>query len=280
MRIGCDRCRVSVCRRPDARRHDSSVALRVSTDRPARLCAPRGSGHPSLPPLARPAESTPAAALDGGGGTRDNHRVTIDAPTPLPLRPSAADRERIARALRDGSVDGRLSLDTFSDRIERSFAASNREQLDELVADVSPPGPLRRAPAANGRLVVRSGRRPARRLGASARARARAAGRDRPPGRAWARAGVRLRPRRAERVAPPRRAAPRGRALAAARPRLPQRHARERRARARGDRGGPGRPRELRRAPATGSARAAARARSWASARATPPGARPAARRA
>jgi len=50
----------------------------------------------------------------------------------------------VARLLRDGSVDGRLSLDTFSDRLERSFAASSREQLDELVADVRPPGPLRR----------------------------------------------------------------------------------------------------------------------------------------
>jgi hypothetical protein len=70
--------------------------------------------------------------------------VAADAPTPLPLRPSAADRERIARLLRDGSVDGRLSVDTFADRVERSFVAANREQLDHLVADVRPPGPLRR----------------------------------------------------------------------------------------------------------------------------------------
>jgi FHA domain/Domain of unknown function (DUF1707) len=68
-----------------------------------------------------------------------------DAPTPLPLRPSAADRDRIARVLRDGSVDGRLSIETFSERIERTFAARSREELDALVADVRPPGPLRRA---------------------------------------------------------------------------------------------------------------------------------------
>jgi hypothetical protein len=67
-----------------------------------------------------------------------------DAPTPLPLRPSAADRERIARVLRDGSVDGRLSLDTFSERLERAFTARSRSELDELVSDVRPPGPLRR----------------------------------------------------------------------------------------------------------------------------------------
>jgi hypothetical protein len=71
--------------------------------------------------------------------------MAADAPTPLPLRPSAADRERIARLLREGSVDGRLSIDTFSDRIERSFAARSRAELDDLVADVRPPRRLRRA---------------------------------------------------------------------------------------------------------------------------------------
>jgi FHA domain/Domain of unknown function (DUF1707) len=71
--------------------------------------------------------------------------MAADAPTPLPLRPSAADRERIARVLREGSVEGRLSVDTFSERIERTLAARSRGELDELVADVRAPGPLRRA---------------------------------------------------------------------------------------------------------------------------------------
>ena len=71
--------------------------------------------------------------------------MTADAPTPLPLRPSAADRERIARELREGSLDGRLSIDTFSERIERSFAARNRDELEALVADVRSPGVMRRA---------------------------------------------------------------------------------------------------------------------------------------
>jgi hypothetical protein len=70
--------------------------------------------------------------------------VVGDAPTPLPLRPSAADRERVARLLRDGSAEGRLSLEDFSERIERSLAALNSGQLDELVADMRPPGPMRR----------------------------------------------------------------------------------------------------------------------------------------
>jgi FHA domain/Domain of unknown function (DUF1707) len=75
---------------------------------------------------------------------RDNSAVAIDAPTPLPLRPSAADRERTARRLRDGSVEGRMSLDTFSDRIERALGARSEAELDELVADVRPPHGLRR----------------------------------------------------------------------------------------------------------------------------------------
>ena len=75
---------------------------------------------------------------------RDNSAVAIDAPIPLPLRPSAADRERTARRLRDGSVEGRMSLDTFSDRIERAFGARSEAELDELVADVRRPHGLRR----------------------------------------------------------------------------------------------------------------------------------------
>jgi FHA domain-containing protein/uncharacterized protein DUF1707 len=70
--------------------------------------------------------------------------MASDPPTPLPLRPSAADRERVAQVLREGSVDGRLSVDTFSERIERAFAARSRGELEELVSDVRPPGPLRR----------------------------------------------------------------------------------------------------------------------------------------
>jgi hypothetical protein len=51
----------------------------------------------------------------------------------------------VAQELRAGSVDGRLSLDTFSERIERAFKARSREELDALVSDVSGPGLMRRA---------------------------------------------------------------------------------------------------------------------------------------
>ena len=78
--------------------------------------------------------------------TPEYHRqIAADAPTPLPLRPSEADRARVARELREGSVDGRLSIDTFSYRIERSFTARSRAELDALAADLRPPGAARRA---------------------------------------------------------------------------------------------------------------------------------------
>jgi FHA domain/Domain of unknown function (DUF1707) len=70
--------------------------------------------------------------------------MATDPPTPLPLRPSVADRERIARHLRDRSAEGRLSLDTFSERIERVYRARTQVELDELVSDVRPAGAARR----------------------------------------------------------------------------------------------------------------------------------------
>jgi hypothetical protein len=66
--------------------------------------------------------------------------VTTEAPTPHPLRPSTADRERVARTLRDRSVEGRLSLDTYSERLERVYGARSKDELDELVSDVQPAG--------------------------------------------------------------------------------------------------------------------------------------------
>jgi FHA domain/Domain of unknown function (DUF1707) len=55
-----------------------------------------------------------------------------------------AERDRVARLLRDHSVDGRISIDTFSARVERAFLAQSSEELEELIADVRPPGRLRR----------------------------------------------------------------------------------------------------------------------------------------
>jgi hypothetical protein len=71
--------------------------------------------------------------------------ATADAPTPIPGRASDADRRRIARLLQERSTEGRLSRDTFAARVERALTARSRAELDDLVADVREPGPLRRA---------------------------------------------------------------------------------------------------------------------------------------
>jgi hypothetical protein len=71
--------------------------------------------------------------------------ATADAPTPVPRRATEADRERVARFLQARSVEGSISTDTFIARVERALTARSRAELDDLVADVRSPGPLRRA---------------------------------------------------------------------------------------------------------------------------------------
>ena len=70
--------------------------------------------------------------------------MAVDAPTPVPWRPSERDRELVAGALRDSTVDGRLSPDTFSRRLERAYSARSRPELDELLADLPPSNALQR----------------------------------------------------------------------------------------------------------------------------------------
>lgn len=70
--------------------------------------------------------------------------MSTDAHTPVPIRPSADDRERVVRVLRDRSVEGRLSTDTFADRVGLAYIAKSHRELAELVEDVRPArGPRR-----------------------------------------------------------------------------------------------------------------------------------------
>jgi hypothetical protein len=70
--------------------------------------------------------------------------VSTDAHTPVRIRPSAGERERVVRLLRDRSLEGRLSTDTFADRVGLAFRAKSRAELDELTADVRPRSAPRR----------------------------------------------------------------------------------------------------------------------------------------
>jgi FHA domain/Domain of unknown function (DUF1707) len=67
-----------------------------------------------------------------------------EAQTPLPVRPSDEDRERLARALGRASSEGRISLETLSDRLERSMSAATKAELAELARDTVQPGWLGR----------------------------------------------------------------------------------------------------------------------------------------
>jgi hypothetical protein len=61
------------------------------------------------------------------------------------VRPSAADRERVAEVLRRACVDQRLSAETFARRLDVVYAAQTRAELDRLLGDVPEPRLGRRA---------------------------------------------------------------------------------------------------------------------------------------
>src|SRR6266568_4528303 len=62
------------------------------------------------------------------------------ASTPPPVRASDAERERAIRELRDRSVEGRISFDTFMRRLDSAFQARSREELASLLDDLPPHG--------------------------------------------------------------------------------------------------------------------------------------------
>jgi FHA domain-containing protein/uncharacterized protein DUF1707 len=64
--------------------------------------------------------------------------MSTDAHTPVPVRPSAEERERVVRLLRDRSVEGRLSTDTFADRVGLAYQARSSAELVDLTSDVRP----------------------------------------------------------------------------------------------------------------------------------------------
>jgi hypothetical protein len=66
------------------------------------------------------------------------------------LRASDAERERTVELLRRHSVDGRLTLEEFAERISRAYEAKTRDELHQLTSDLPPETSLpvqRRAPA-------------------------------------------------------------------------------------------------------------------------------------
>src|SRR5690348_14038560 len=89
---------------------------------------------------------------------REHVRVTDETPVPAILA-SDAEREQTAEVLRQASVDGRLTLDEFSQRVELALAARTRADLRAITADLpaAVPGapPVRAVPARRTRTPVR-----------------------------------------------------------------------------------------------------------------------------
>jgi hypothetical protein len=59
-------------------------------------------------------------------------------PLSRPLRASDADRDEAIRVLKQGSVDGRLSHETFLCRLDLALRAQNASELASLVSDLRP----------------------------------------------------------------------------------------------------------------------------------------------
>ena len=65
---------------------------------------------------------------------------------PQAFRVSDEERDEVIRMLRNGSVDGRISNETFLSRVDRALHARSPDELAELLSDL-PPVPPESAPA-------------------------------------------------------------------------------------------------------------------------------------
>jgi hypothetical protein len=57
---------------------------------------------------------------------------------PSAFRASDEDRDEVIRMLREGSVDGRISNETFLQRVDRALHARGVDELAELLSDLPP----------------------------------------------------------------------------------------------------------------------------------------------
>ena len=85
----------------------------------------------------------------------EDRRPTAGDPDGLAERVSDADRDRTVTVLREHVVDGRLTLDEFSERMERALRSTTRGDLDAVMADL----PEARAGLPEPSARTRTGRR-------------------------------------------------------------------------------------------------------------------------
>ncbi len=80
----------------------------------------------------------------------------------LPILASDAERERASDTLRQASVEGRLTLDEFAERVERALAARTRDELQAVTSDLPASRPVSavagpRRPAVRFSVAIMSG---------------------------------------------------------------------------------------------------------------------------
>ena len=71
---------------------------------------------------------------------------------PQAFRVSDEERDEVIRMLRDGSVDGRISNETFLRRVDQALHARNPDELAELLSDLPPVPEENAGPAVCGRI--------------------------------------------------------------------------------------------------------------------------------
>jgi len=68
-------------------------------------------------------------------------------PSPLELRASDADRERVVEVLRDALAEGRLDMGEFEERLEAAYGARTYGELVPITRDLPAPGEVVAPPA-------------------------------------------------------------------------------------------------------------------------------------
>jgi hypothetical protein len=86
-----------------------------------------------------------------------NQEVTMSEPRHDRVRASDTEREEVAARLRNAMGEGRLTLDEGEQRLASAYAASYRDELPGLVADLPTAGPTRPDPQAGRTGRARSG---------------------------------------------------------------------------------------------------------------------------
>lgn len=94
------------------------------------------------------ARSTLATCTEAAMSDHDTGDSPIDADA---IRASDAEREAIVERLNAACSEGRLTLDEFSDRVERTYLARTRRDLDALVTDLPAAAD---GPASTGAMAV------------------------------------------------------------------------------------------------------------------------------